>query len=62
MDGAMNSNRVGGGLLLGLGIALSVLGFMQSRYIGQRVLYIVAGLSFVIAGVYRLTRREPERR
>ena len=62
MDGAMNSNRVGGAMLLVLGLVLSVLGFMESRYMGQRVLYLVAGLAFVIAGAFRLTRREPEQR
>ena len=55
----MNSNRVGGGLMLGLGVAMSVLGFMDSRFIGQRVLYIVAGIAFVIAGLFRLRRSQP---
>jgi hypothetical protein len=56
------SNRIGGGLLLGLGIALSVIGFMDSRYAGQRALYIVAGLLFVVAGLFRLRRSEAEQR
>ena len=60
MDGTMSiSDRVVGGLLAGLGVALSVLGFMDSRFAGQRVLYIVAGAMFLIAGVVRLIRKEP---
>ena len=55
----MNKDRIVGGLLVGLGTALSVLGVMSSRYVGQRLLYIVAGVAFVIAGIYRLGRKEP---
>jgi sulfite exporter TauE/SafE len=58
----MNGNRIVGGLLVGLGTAMSVLGVMDSRYLAQRVLYVVAGLMFIVAGVYRLGRREPEQR
>ena len=53
----MNKDRIIGGLLVGLGTAMTVLGVMNSSYMGQRILYVVAGLAFVVAGMYRLGKR-----
>ena len=40
--------------LLGIGVALTIVALNGSRYMGQRVLYIAAGVLFIIAAVVRI--------
>ena len=51
------------GLFLGVGAALLGLGLSGSRPTGQRVLYVVAAVMFLLAGVMRMyrLRQQPDR-
>lgn len=51
-----DKRRSAGFILLGVGIALNALALSGTRYMGQRVLYIAAGVLFIVAAIVRLRK------
>jgi hypothetical protein len=55
----MNGRKRGiAGLFLGIGSAMVALAVAGTRPAGQRTLYIISGVLFIVAGIIRLRRSD----